>query len=182
MKLTPTTIEGAFIIDPTMFGDHRGFFASMYEDTKFRDAGLTTDFCRINNSLSEKRGTLRGMHYQPPPFDEVKLVRVIRGTLWDVVLDLRKDSPTFGQHFGLELSADNRRMLYVPSGCAHGFVTLCDDTEILYLVTNRYNPKIEKGLRWDDARFNISWPIPPTVLSDKDKKHPDFDPEYHLWY
>lgn len=134
----------------------------------------------MNNSLSAQKGTLRGMHYQLFPKQEAKLVRCIRGALYDVILDLRDGSPTFGQSFGCELTGDNRRMMYVPKGFAHGFLTLEEDTEALYLVSEFYAPELERGLRWNDPRFNIQWPFTPVAVSPKDMQHPDFDPCYHL--
>jgi dTDP-4-dehydrorhamnose 3,5-epimerase len=135
---------------------------------------------QVNNSLSAQKGTLRGMHYQLAPKAETKLVRCIRGALYDVILDLRPDSPTFGKSFGAELSAENRRMMYVPKGFGHGFVTLTDDTEAFYFVDEFYGPEQERGVRWNDPRFAISWPIEPVVISDKDRGHRDFDPAWHL--
>jgi dTDP-4-dehydrorhamnose 3,5-epimerase len=135
---------------------------------------------QVNNSLAVEKGTLRGMHYQLHPKAEVKVVRCVRGALYDVIIDLRQDSKTFMQHFGVELTADNRKMFYVPKGFAHGFITLEPNTEAIYFVDEFYAPEQERGIRWDDARFGIKWPLSPTVLSDKDKAHRDFDPNHHL--
>ena len=134
----------------------------------------------MNNSLNRYKGTLRGIHYQLPPKSETKIVRCIKGSLWDVALDLRKDSPTFGNWFGEELSANNRKMMYIPKGFGHAFITLEDDTEIIYLATEFYSSENERIVRWDDSRFSISWPIEPKVMSDKDSTAPDFDAVYHL--
>ena len=134
---------------------------------------------QINNSLTAVKGTLRGMHYQLPPAAEVKVVRCIRGALYDVILDLRPHSPSFGKWFGEELTAENRSMMYVPQGFAHGFVTLAPDTEALYLDSATYAPAEERGIRFDDPKFGIRWPVAPTELSDKDRKWPDYDPAYH---
>jgi dTDP-4-dehydrorhamnose 3,5-epimerase len=134
----------------------------------------------VNNSLSAEKGTLRGMHYQLPPKAETKIVRCIRGALYDLILDLRKDSVTFGQSFGAELTAENRRMMYVPKGFAHGFLTLADDTETFYFVDELYSPEHERGIRYNDPRFKLRWPVVPTVISDKDKNHRDFDRVWHL--
>ena len=131
-----------------------------------------TQFVQVNNSLSARKGTLRGMHYQLAPKAETKVVRCIRGALYDVILDLRQGSPTFGQSFGAELSAENRRMMYVPKGFAHGFFTLTDDTEAFYFVDEFYAPERERGIRWDDPRFAIAWPAQPAVLSEKDRGLP----------
>ena len=131
-------------------------------------------------SLSVEKGTLRGMHYQLAPRAETKLVRCVRGALYDVILDLRRGSPTFGRSFGAELTAVNRRMMYVPKGFAHGFITLAGDTEALYCVDEFYAPEHERGIRWNDPKFDIQWPIEPIVISDKDRQHRDFDPAWHL--
>jgi dTDP-4-dehydrorhamnose 3,5-epimerase len=180
MKFTPTPLTGAFLIDLEKRGDDRGFFARAFCENEFSAQGLSSHFVQVNNSLSGFKGTLRGMHYQLAPKEETKLVRCIRGALWDVILDLRKDSPTFGQHFGAELSAENRRMMYVPKGFAHGFVTLQEDTEAFYFVDEFYAPANERGVRWNDPRFKIKWPMQPVVISDKDRDQKDFDPAWHL--
>ena len=134
----------------------------------------------MNNSLSAQKGTLRGMHYQLPPRAETKLVRCIRGALYDVILDLRRDSVTFGQSFGAELTAENRRMMYVPKGFAHGFLTLEHNTETFYFVDEFYSPEYERGIRYNDPKFNLQWPAAPVVISDKDKNQRDFNPAWHL--
>ncbi len=180
MKFTKTPLPGAYIIDLEKIGDDRGFFARVFCKKEFSQHELETEFVQINNSLSAQKGTLRGMHYQLDPHAEVKVVRCIKGRLWDVILDIRPNSPTFGQWFGAELSAENRRMMYVPKGFAHGFVTLEDDTEAFYLVSAYYAPEFERGIRWNDPKFGIEWPIEPVIISDKDRNHPDFDPKYHL--
>jgi dTDP-4-dehydrorhamnose 3,5-epimerase len=180
MIFTETPIPGAFVIDLEKRGDERGFFARAYCEKEFADHGLVTRFVQVNNSLSAQKGTLRGMHYQLGPMAETKVVRCIRGALYDVILDLRPGVPTFGQHFGAELTADNRRMMYVPKGFAHGFITLTDATEAFYFVDEFYGPNYERGIRWNDPRFKISWPLAPTVLSEKDANHRDFDPAWHL--
>lgn len=180
MIFTQTPIPGAFLIDLEKRGDDRGFFARMYCEKEFAAQGLVTHFVQVNNSLSATRGTLRGMHYQLPPKAETKLVRCVRGALWDAIVDLRPNSPTFGKSFGAELSAENRRMLYVPKGFAHGFVTLSDATEAIYLVDEFYGPEQERIARWNDPKYGIQWPIAPVVLSDKDRDARDFDPKWHL--
>lgn len=180
MIFTETPLPGAYVIDLEKRGDERGFFARAFCEKEFGAKGLATRFVQVNNSLSAQRGTLRGMHYQLAPRAETKLVRCIRGALHDVILDLRRGSPTFGKSFGAELSADNRRMMYVPKGFAHGFVTLSDDTEAFYFADEFYGPEQERGVRWNDPRFGIAWPIAPVVISDKDRQHRDFDPAWHL--
>jgi dTDP-4-dehydrorhamnose 3,5-epimerase len=180
MIFRPTPIAGAFVIDLEKRGDERGFFARAFCQTEFAQAGLATNFVQANDSLSATRGTLRGMHYQLAPKAETKVIRCIQGALWDCILDLRPASPTFGQWFGEELTAANRRTLYAPKGCAHGFITLSDQCEAWYLVDEFYSPEQERGVRWDDPQFAIQWPIPPVVISDKDKNWPDFNSAYHL--
>jgi dTDP-4-dehydrorhamnose 3,5-epimerase len=180
MIFTETPIAGAFLIDLEPRGDERGFFARFFCEREFGAHGLSTHFVQANNSLSARRGTLRGMHYQLAPKAETKVVRCLRGALFDIVLDLRKGSPTFGKSFGAELSADNRRMMYVPKGFGHGFVTLTDDAEALYLVDEFYSPEHERGVRWDDPKFGIQWPVAPVVMSDKDRSYRDFDAAWHL--
>lgn len=172
--MTPAPLEGVFLINLEKREDERGFFARTFCSEEFREKGLETAFVQANDSFSIEQGTLRGMHYQLPPFAEAKLVRCIKGSLYDAVLDLREDSPTFGQSFGTILSADNRTMMYVPRGFAHGFLTLEPYTEVYYLVSAPYSPKFERGIRWNDPRFNISWPEPPRVISERDNSHPDF--------
>jgi dTDP-4-dehydrorhamnose 3,5-epimerase len=180
MIFTETPIPGAFLIDLEKRGDDRGFFARAFCEKEFAAHGLVTRFVQVNNSLTGQAGTLRGMHYQLAPRAETKVVRCIRGALYDVILDLRTGSPTFGQSFGAELSAENRRTMYVPRGFAHGFVTLTDDAEAFYFVDEFYAPERERGVRWNDPRFAIAWPSAPTVLSDKDRSWRDFDPSWHL--
>lgn len=180
MRLTPTTFPDSYLIDLEVHSDERGFFARMFCANELRERGLAAQFVQVNDSFSRAARTLRGMHYQLPPRAETKLVRCIAGIIWDVMLDLRTDSPTFGHWFGAELSAANRRMMYIPKGFAHGFITLADDCEVLYLVDEFYAPDHERGVRWDDPRFAIEWPATPTVISTRDQQHPDFDPGHHL--
>ena len=180
MIFTETPLKGAYLIDLNKIGDERGFFARAFCINEFKEHGLTETIVQVNNSEAVKKGTLRGMHYQLAPKAETKIVRCIKGALYDVIIDLRKDSETFGQHFGAELTAENRRMMYVPKGFAHGFITIEDYTEAFYMVDEFYSPENERGIRWNDPKFNIEWPLEPTVLSEKDTNHPDFDEEYHL--
>jgi dTDP-4-dehydrorhamnose 3,5-epimerase len=180
MLFSETSIPGAYLIDLEKRGDDRGFFARAFCEQEFASHQLVSRFVQVNNSLSAHKGTLRGMHYQLPPKAETKLVRCIRGSLYDLILDLRPDSPSFGRSFGAELSAENRRMMYVPKGFAHGFITLEENTEAFYFVDEFYAPDRERGLRWNDSAFQLSWPIAPVVLSDKDAGQRDFDPAWHL--
>ncbi len=180
MMFTETPLSGAFLVDLERRADERGFFARAFCEREFGARGLATRFVQMNDSVSTRKGTLRGMHYQLAPNAETKLVRCVRGAIHDVVLDLRRDSPTFGRSFGAELTAENRTMLYVPKGFAHGFITLTDDVETIYLVDEFYAPERERGIRWNDPRFAVAWPSPPVVMSDKDRAHPDFDARWHL--
>jgi dTDP-4-dehydrorhamnose 3,5-epimerase len=179
MRFEPTPLQDAYLIDLEKRGDARGFFARLFCETEFGAAGLATRFVQANNSLSAKRGTLRGLHYQLPPAGEVKVVRCVRGSLWDAIVDLRADSPTFKQWFGAELSAENRRMMYVPRGFAHAILTLADDTEALYLVSHAYAPEAERGVRWNDPAIGVEWPVTPIEISPKDAAWPDLDAAFH---
>jgi dTDP-4-dehydrorhamnose 3,5-epimerase len=172
-------LKNALLVDLLKRNDERGFFARLFCKDEFAAAGLESNFVQINNSLSVKAGTLRGMHYQLPPFAEAKLIRCIRGALWDCIIDLRPSSRTFGMWFGATLSSENRTMMYVPPGCAHGFITLTPDTEALYLVSAPYTPERERGLRWNDPFFDIRWPRLPAEMSTKDRAWRLFDPDYH---
>lgn len=180
MKFIPTPLEGAFLIDLEKNGDERGFFARLFCAKEFAQHGLDPHVIQANNSLSKEKGTLRGMHYQLEPFAETKLVRCIQGSFYDVIIDLRPNSKTFGKWFGETLSQENRRMMFVPKGFAHGFLTLEPNSEVLYFVSNTYSKEHERGIRWNDPHFNIAWPEKPLSLSDKDQKHPNFNPTYHL--
>ncbi len=180
MKFIPTPLTGAFVIELEERGDERGFFARAFCIKEFESNGLNQSIVQINNSLSKDTGTLRGMHYQLAPKSEDKIVRCIKGRLFDVIIDIRSESKTFKNWFGVELSAENRLSLYVPKGFAHGFITLEENTEAFYLVTEFYSPIHERGIRYNDPEFNIKWPIEPKIISDKDLNHPDFNPSYHL--
>ena len=174
LQVEATAIPDAKIITPRKFGDHRGFFSEVYNRKAFLEAGLDLDFVQDNQSLSAEVGTLRGLHFQSDPFAQNKLVRVVRGRILDVVVDIRRSSPTFGKHVAVELSADNWRQLLIPIGFAHGLCTLEPDTEVLYKVTNYYSAPNDLGLAWDDPDLAIEWPVDAAkvVLSDKDRKHP----------
>ena len=172
MIFTETPLRGAYLVDLEKRGDDRGFFARAFCEKEFGAHGLVTRFVQANDSLSARRGTLRGMHYQLPPKAETKLVRCIRGALWDAILDLRTGSPTFGRWFGAELTAENRRMMYVPKGFAHGFVTLRDDTVVSYHLSRLRHHESEAGIRWDDPALAIPWPVSDPILSDRDRAWP----------
>jgi len=171
---TETELKGAYIIEIEKLTDHRGFFARSWCQNEFKNYGLTTRLVQANVSYNKNMGTLRGMHYQLSPYEETKLVRCTRGAIYDVIIDLRPASPTYAQWIGVELTAENYKMLYVPENFAHGFITLEDDTEITYQVSQFYTPGSERGIRWDDVAFSIDWPIEIHVISDKDKSWPDY--------
>lgn len=174
LSVEETAISAVKIITPKKFGDHRGFFSETWSRKAFAEAGLDLDFVQDNQSLSGPIGTLRGLHCQSAPFAQVKLVRVTRGRILDVAVDIRASSPTFGKHVAVELSAENWKQLLIPIGFAHGFVTLEPDTEVLYKVTAPYAPQNDHGLAFDDPALGIDWRLPLSglTLSDKDRKHP----------
>lgn len=180
MKFTETPLKGAYVIELEKRGDDRGWFARTFCEREYQAHGLDHKIVQANTSGSKYKGTLRGMHYQLAPKAEDKIVRCLSGALFDTIIDLRPESPTFLKHFSIELTAQNRTMLYVPKGFAHGFITLEADTEAFYLVTEFYAPDRERGIRYNDPKFGIRWPLEPVVISDKDKNQPDFDPEIHL--
>ena len=175
VRFTRTGLQDAVIIDLEPIEDARGFFARAWDEREFAENGLETRIAQCNVSFNRRKGTLRGMHLQRPPYEEVKLIRCIRGSLFDVIIDIRPESASYKQWAGVELSARNRRMLYVPRGFAHGFQTLEDDTETFYMVSEFYVPGAEDGLRWNDPMFGIEWPLgEPSEISDKDRSWPDF--------
>ena len=176
MRFTPSELPETAIVDVEGHVDSRGLFARTFCENEFAAAGLPTRFVQSSVSFNTRRGTLRGLHYQVPPKAEGKLVRCTRGAIYDVVVDLRSESATFLRWIGVELTAENRRALYVPPGCAHGFQTLTDDTEVLYLMTEFYAPETARGVRWNDPIFGVEWPIPNPTLSERDAAYPDFRP------
>lgn len=179
MTFTETKLRGAYVIEPERFDDERGFFARTFCRREFEEHGLDTDVAQSALSYNRRKGTLRGMHYQAPPHAQAKLVRSARGAVYDVIIDLRPESATLRSWFGMELTAANRLMLYVPKGFAHGFLTLDDDSEVAYHMSGFYAPETERGVRWDDPAFGIQWPIPVTVLSERDRAFPPFRPPDH---
>ena len=172
MNIIKTKFEDAVLIEPKVFGDHRGFFTESYNKEMFKQNGIDIEFIQDNHSLSQQAGTLRGMHYQLNDKAQTKLVRVTRGAIYDVILDIRKSSPTYGEWQGFILSADNKRQLLVPKGFAHGFCTIVENTEVQYKVDELYSPEHDRGIAWNDPALNIDWPFNNPVLSDKDTKHP----------
>jgi dTDP-4-dehydrorhamnose 3,5-epimerase len=176
MRFTETKVAGAFLIEPEPIADERGFFARTWCREEFADHGLNPELAQANISFNHRKGTLRGLHYQEPPHAEAKLVRSVRGAIWDLALDLRSDSPSYLAWFGAELSDANRAMLYVPEGCAHGFLTLTDDAEVAYQMSAPYAPQAARGVRFDDPAFGISWPGEVVVINERDRTYPDFAP------
>ncbi len=174
MIFTPTPVKGAFLVDLECREDERGFFARTWCRREFESHGMNPRLVQCNVSFNIRKGTLRGVHYQEPPFEEAKLVRCTAGALYDVVLDLRRDSATFKTHFGAVLTSQNRRALYVPEGCGHGFLTLEDNTEVFYQMSEFFAPESSRGIRWDDSAFRIQWPGEVRVISDRDRSYPDW--------
>ena len=175
MIFMETPLKGATLVCPELISVERGFFARSWCAREFGDHGLESRFVQCNISYNRGKGTLRGMHYQIPPFEEGKLVRCTRGGIHDVIIDLRHDSVSFGKHFGVTLTAENRTMLYVPKGFAHGFLTLENDTEIFYQMSEFYAPDCARGIRWNDPAFTIEWPGEVRIISEKDCSYPDYD-------
>ena len=175
MKFLPTPLTGAYLIELELREDERGFFARSFCQNEFKAHGLDPVLAQCNVSFNSKRGTLRGLHYQAEPHAEAKLVRCTRGAIWDVIVDLRKNSPTVRQWHSAELTAENRRAIYIPAGFAHGFQTLADDTEVLYQMSEFYHPESARGVRWDDRTLAIRWPIKDAVISPRDRAFPTFD-------
>lgn len=171
MQFEPTPLKGAYVVSLNAFEDHRGWFARTYCKNEFAAIGHTKEWLQLNHSFTRKKGSLRGLHFQYPPFKEIKMVRCISGAVFDVIVDLREGSATFLQAFGTELSAANRRMLYIPEGFAHGFQTLTDDCELLYHHSEFYTPGHEGGLRYNDPMLNIQWPLAVADISERDEKH-----------
>lgn len=180
MNFTELPLKGAYQINLSKREDDRGFFARFFCAQEFQEKGLNSQWVQMNNSMSKLKGTLRGLHFQYPPYAEVKLVRCFRGAIWDVIVDIRKNSETYGKWYGTELNENNRSMMYVPKGFAHGFLSLTDDSEILYLVSTPYTQFEEGTLRWDDSFHGIMWPFSPSVLSEKDAKAKDWNSEMGL--
>lgn len=176
MIFTETKLRGAYIIEPEMIADERGFFARTWSEEEFSMERLNAKLVQCNASGNKRKGTLRGMHFQTSPHEEAKLVRCTAGALYDVIVDLRRDSPTWGQWFGAELTRQNLRMMYVPEGFAHGYQTLADDTEVFYQMSEYYHPESARGIRWDDPTIAIEWPLEISVISERDRMLPLIDP------
>ncbi len=175
MIFTETKLKGAYLIDIQKLEDERGFFARTWCEHEMADHGIDMHIVQANTSLNLKKGTLRGMHFQKSPYEEAKLVRCIRGSIYDVIVDLRTESPTFKKWFGVELTADNYKMIYIPERFAHGFITLEDNSEITYMMSQFYTPGYEAGFRWNDPAINIQWPMNAVVISEKDRNLPELN-------
>lgn len=175
MIFTETKLAGVFEVHPEPHGDERGLFARTWCQAEFEDHGLSGRLVQCSTSFNARRGTLRGLHYQAAPFAEAKLVRCTAGAIYDVALDLRQGSPTFLEWHGAELNARNRHALYIPEGCAHGFLTLEDESEVFYQMSEFYRPESARGVRWNDPAFNIAWPGSVEVISERDRMLPDFE-------
>jgi len=172
MKITKTVIDGILIIEPEIHKDYRGWFTESYSKIEFERYGIYTNFIQDNHSMSLKKGTLRGLHYQDNPKAQTKLVRCTRGMIFDVAVDLRKGSKTYGRWIGVELTSENQKQLLIPKGFAHGFVTLCDNVEVQYKVDEYYDPELDRGIRFDDPDISINWGVETPILSEKDKNAP----------
>lgn len=176
MIFSETTVQGAFVVDLEPRQDERGFFARTWCERECGERGMNLRVAQCNVSFNKKQGTLRGLHYQVAPFEEAKLVRCTHGAIYDVIVDLRPGSSSFLRHATVVLSAGNRRMLYVPEGCAHGFQTLEDDSEVFYQMSERYSAEHARGVRWNDPAFGIEWPPAERIMTDRDRTYPDFAP------
>lgn len=175
MEIIETKLKGAFVIDPEKLIDKRGFFARTWDKKKFEEMHLNPRIAQCSISFNRKKGTIRGMHFQESPYEEDKLVRCTRGKIYDVIIDIRSNSKTFKQWIGVELSAENYKMLYVPAGFAHGFQTLEDDTEVFYQISEYYHPDCSRGIKWNDEAFVINWPFEPSIISEKDLSFKPFE-------
>jgi dTDP-4-dehydrorhamnose 3,5-epimerase len=174
MIFSETRLKGAFLIEPERKEDHRGFFARTWCEQEFESHGLNPRLVQCSISFNKKKGTLRGMHFQIAPFEETKLVRCTKGEIFDVIIDLRPNSKTFKKHFSVILNEENRLMLYIPGGIAHGFQTMADNTEVFYQMSQFYSPEHSSGVRWNDPAFGIQWPQDDRIIIDRDLNYPDF--------
>ena len=175
MKKIETKLPGVYVVEPQVFGDHRGYFMETYSTKTFADIGITNDFVQDNQSFTAQKGTLRGIHFQNAPMAQAKLVRVTKGAVLDVAVDLRKGSPTYKQWVAVELTAENKRMLFIPRGFGHGFVTLTEDVEFCYKVDNLYSKECDRGIRFNDPTIGVDWGIADPILSQKDTTSPMLD-------
>ena len=178
MKFHPTPLEGCYLVEPEPVTDERGWFARTYCKKEFSAIGHNGEWVQINHSFTGRAGTLRGLHFQLPPFSEIKLVRCITGAVFDVVADLRQGSSTFLQWFGMEISAANKKMIYIPGGFAHGFQAMADNSELIYHHTQFFMPGVEGGIQYNDPKLNIGWPLPVSGISERDEHHPLLEKNY----
>lgn len=178
MKFIQTILPGAYIVELTPFTDERGFFARTYCKNEFAEIGFFGEWVQLNHSITNNKGSIRGMHFQNPPYGEIKMVKCIAGAVFDVIIDLRKNSPTFLKWFGAELSAQNKKMMFIPEGFAHGFQTLTDDCGLIYHHSNFYTPGAESGIKYNEPLVNIEWPLPVTTISERDKTHPNLTTDF----
>jgi dTDP-4-dehydrorhamnose 3,5-epimerase len=178
MIFTETPLKGSYVIGLEPFTDDRGWFARYYDKDEFKKIGHDKEWLQMNHSFTNKKGSIRGMHYQLPPFREIKMVRCIAGAVYDVIVDIRKDSGTFLNWYGVELSADNKNILYIPEGFAHGFQCITDNCELLYHHSEVYKPGAERGIKYDDSIINIEWPLPVSIISERDINHPSIDKSF----
>ncbi|MCL4179688.1 MAG: dTDP-4-dehydrorhamnose 3,5-epimerase [Verrucomicrobia bacterium] len=174
MRFTETAVTGVWLVELDLVSDDRGWFARTWCAREFEQRGLNSRLVQCNASFNARRGTLRGMHWQIPPHAETKLVRCVRGRIYDVVMDIRRDSPTYCQWCAFELAEGSGQLLYIPEGVAHGFLSLTDETEVLYQMSEVYAPDLARGIRWDDPAFGIAWPLLNPILSERDRSYPDF--------
>ena len=174
MRFEQSPLPGAFVVDVDRKDDERGFFARTFCHDEFSEHGLVADYAQSSVSFNKRKGTLRGMHFQKKPHEEAKVVRCTMGAIYDVIVDLRPGSPTQTRWFGIELSAVNRRAFYVPKGFAHGFITLADESEVLYQISTQFHPESAAGVRWNDPAFTIEWPLEAVVMSGRDRSYPDY--------
>lgn len=174
MKFTELPLEGAYLIEIKLLEDERGFFARNWCRDEFDERGLKTEIAQCSTSFNRKKGTLRGMHYQAQPHEETKIVRCTRGSVYDIIVDIRPFSPTYKKWLSFELTADNRKSLYIPAGFAHGFQTLEDETELFYQISEPYRAELARGIRWNDPAFDFRWPIESLIISERDRSFPDF--------
>lgn len=173
MIFSPTPLKGSYIIETEPFADSRGWFARYFDKKEFEKINHGKEWVQMNHSFTAVKGTIRGMHYQTAPYKEIKLIRCITGAVFDVIVDIRKGSPTFLQWFGVELSAQNKKMIYIPEGFAHGFQSLSDNAELLYYHSEYYTPGAEDGIRYNDPCIRIDWPLPASIISERDAAHPN---------
>jgi dTDP-4-dehydrorhamnose 3,5-epimerase len=177
MRFTETAIAGVELVDPDVFEDERGAFVRAWMPEEFEARGLDTRIAQASLALTRERGAIRGLHFQAAPFEEAKVIRVVRGAIFDVIVDLRPESPSYLRWVGVELSAANRRVMYAPAGCAHGYQTLEPDTEVFYFVSAPYSPPHQRGVRWNDPAFRIAWPLgAPSRINERDATYPDYEP------